>query len=109
MKIAVIGSRGVSRINFELVGAKPGDVIVTGGARGVDSLAEVEALEAGFDVVVFIPEYGKFGRAAPHVRNRQVVDASDRVVAFWDGTSRGTKGTIDYARRRGKPVDVVAV
>ena len=109
MRIAVVGSRGVSAIDFALVGAKPGDVVVSGGARGVDSLAAEAAEAAGIAVCVHRPDYARHGRAAPHVRNREIVADCDRLVAFWDGKSRGTAGTVALARRMGKPVRVFEV
>ena len=109
MRIAVIGSRGIDRIDFALVGAKEGDVIVSGGAKGPDSLAEEAALARGIPVTVYVPDYEKYGRAAPHVRNRMIVHSCDRLVAFWDGKSRGTASTVELARRMGKPVEVIEV
>ena len=109
MRIAVIGSRTVESIDFSLVGATDGDVIVSGGAKGVDSLAAEAALAGGLPVTVFVPDYEKYGRAAPHVRNRKIVENCDRLVAFWDGMSRGTASTIALARRQGKPVSVIEV
>lgn len=48
-------------------------------------------------------------RAAPHVRNRTIARNCDRLVAFWDGQSRGTISTVEMARRLGKPVQVITV
>jgi hypothetical protein len=107
MKIAVIGSRGISRIDCDRIGARHGDVIVSGGARGVDSLAAAWARRNGLAVVEHLPDYASYGKAAPHVRNRKIVADADRVVAFWDGKSRGTKSTIDKAVLHGKRVDIV--
>jgi len=42
------------------------------------------------------------------VRNYQIVDAAEQVVAFWDGKSRGTAHSLEYARKKGKPVRIVA-
>ena len=109
MRIAVIGSRGIAAIDFAAVGAKPGDIIVSGGAKGVDSLAAKAAEAAGLGVELHLPNYALYGRAAPHVRNREIVRACDRLVAFWDGVSRGTAGTVALARRMGKPVEVVTM
>lgn len=109
MRIAVVGSRGISSIDFALVGAKSGDIIVSGGAKGVDSLAESAARSCGLAVEVIKPNYTKYGRIAPHMRNREIVKLCDRLVAFWDGKSRGTMETVDYARRASKPVSVLAV
>lgn len=107
MRIAVIGSRGVASIDFGHVGAKPGDVIISGGARGVDSLVALEARRRQLPVVEIRPNYARYGRAAPHIRNRKIVLSCDRLVAFWDGESRGTAGTIELARRNGKEVQII--
>ena len=107
MKIAVIGSRGITAIDYARIGARPGDTLVSGGARGVDSLAAAWARRNGIAVVEHFPDYRHYGKAAPHVRNRMVVADADRVVAFWDGKSRGTKSTIEEAKRHGKPVEIV--
>ena len=107
MKIAVIGSRSVESIEFDLIGARQGDIIVSGGARGADTLAADEARRRGLEVVEFRPNYARYGRAAPHVRNSEIVESCDRLVAFWDGKSRGTASTIEKAKRLEKPVSVV--
>lgn len=109
MRIAVIGSRGIGSIDFALVGAEPGDVIVSGGAKGPDTLAAQAAEAAGLGVRVYLPNYALYGRAAPHVRNREIVADCDRLVAFWDGESKGTASTIAYAHRCGKPVQIFEV
>jgi len=57
-------------------------------------------------VIVIRPDWATFGKAAGYIRNRQIVADADRVVAFWDGHSRGTKSTIGIANRQGKPVEV---
>ena len=107
MKIAVIGSRGLARIDCDQIGARCGDIIISGGARGVDSIAASWARRHGFAVIEHKPDYRRYGKAAPHVRNSKIVEDADRVVAFWDGKSRGTKSTIDKALKHGKRVDIV--
>ena len=108
MKIAVIGSRTLSVNNLDELIPTECTEIVSGGARGVDSSAAAFARARGIMLTEFIPDYDKHGRSAPLVRNRLIVEYSDAVFAFWDGTSRGTKYTIDYARRLGKPVKIFA-
>lgn len=107
MKIAVIGSRGLNRIDCAKIGARQGDVIVSGGAKGVDSIAAAWARRRGLAVIEHKPDYRRYGKAAPHVRNALIVADADRVVAFRDGKSRGTKSTIDKALKHGKQVDIV--
>lgn len=108
MRLAVVGSRsfsdydrlcqGISNLNI------PIECIVSGGAKGVDSLAARYVKENDLPLVEYLPEYSKYGRSAPILRNRQIVDNADCIIAFWDGASRGTKDSIDYARRQGKKV-----
>jgi len=81
--------------------------IVSGGAKGADSLAEKVALISEIPVKVFQPDWDKHGKAAGHIRNQQIVDNSDIIVAFWDGESKGTKDTIDKARRAKKPTFII--
>jgi len=109
MKLLIAGSR--STTDFDLSPHVPEGVelIITGGAKGVDTLAEVYARERGIPVLTVKPCYGKYGRAAPIRRDEEMVDMADGVLVIWDGVSRGSKHTADYARKRGKPLTVVTV
>ncbi len=106
MKIAVVGSRGIDEIDIGELLPDGATEIVTGGARGVDTCAAAYAEKHGLALTVFLPEYEKYGRAAPLVRNRRIVDCADAVVAVWDGRSKGTFSVISYCKRVGKSVDV---
>ena len=106
MKIAIVGSRNIENADIGRY-VSAGDEIVSGGARGADALAAEYARENGIKLSVFLPEYERFGRAAPIIRNRQIVDYADKVVAFWDGSSRGTLSVIKYAEKVGKPCETV--
>lgn len=55
----------------------------------------------------FILDYHRYGRAAPIIRNRRIVEYADRVIAFWDGKSKGTKMVIEYAEKVGKECRIV--
>lgn len=107
MKIAIIGSRGLTVNNFEDYIPEDCTEIVSGGAKGIDTCAKVYAEKAGLPITEFLPEYARYGKGAPLVRNRTIVDYADGVLAFWDGVSRGTKSVIDYAKKIGKPVTVI--
>jgi len=85
----------------------PGCTVISGGARGVDHVAETAARVRGLEMLVFVPDWHRHGRSAGIIRNRMIVEACDVVAAFWDGESRGTKSTIDIAKSLDKPVRVV--
>ena len=106
MKIAIIGSRNICIKDFsQYLGI--GDEVVSGGANGIDTCAADYARKNGLLLTEFLPEWERFGRAAPIVRNKQIVDYADRVIAFWNGTSKGTLSVIRYAQKTGKPCEVV--
>lgn len=92
---------------IDYVNALPADtVVVSGGARGVDRTAAQTARARGLQVKEFIPNWN-MGKGAGFIRNEQIVNAADRVVAFWDGKSSGTAHSISLADRAGKPVIVI--
>ncbi|MDE6590656.1 MAG: DUF2493 domain-containing protein, partial [Oscillospiraceae bacterium] len=64
---------------------------VSGGAKGIDAGARYYALEHGLKLTEFLPEYGRYGRGAPLRRNITIIENADIVLAFWDGSSRGSK------------------
>lgn len=109
--LAVIGSRSFSRYPLlyraldELAQTVPLAGIVSGGARGADELAARYARERGLPLQEFLPEYSRYGRRAPLVRNeliiREVADKGGVVIAFWDGLSAGTGHALKLARKLG--------
>ena len=106
MKIAVIGSRSIVVKDLGKY-LSTAEEIVSGGAIGVDSCAAEYAKKNGVRLTVFLPEYERYGRAAPIVRNKQIVDYADEVIAFWDGKSKGTLSVIKYAEKTGKSCKVI--
>jgi D-arabinose 1-dehydrogenase-like Zn-dependent alcohol dehydrogenase len=79
-------------------------VVVSGGARGVDTLAAEYARARGIKVVEIRPNWKKHGRAAGFHRNGEIVNCADDVAAFWNGTSNGTLDTVKKAVQANKPV-----
>ena len=109
MKIAVIGSRGLIVRDLEIYLPEETTEIVSGGARGVDTSARIYAKAHGIKLTEFLPDYNKYGKIAPLVRNLEIIDYADEVYAFWDGTSRGTKYVIENCRRKKKRVRVFMI
>ena len=106
MKLAIVGSRNLSDIALDEYVTDEVSEIVSGGAVGVDRCAAAFARRRGIILTEFLPEYETYGRAAPIVRNKQIVDYSDEIIAFWDGKSKGTLSVIKYAKQCGKPCTV---
>jgi hypothetical protein len=82
-------------------------VVVSGRARGADLIGERWANEYGYEIDSHPANWDLYGKSAGYIRNCEMVDVCDGVVAFWDGISKGTKHTIDYAGQKGKPCVVV--
>jgi len=80
--------------------------IVHGGCRGVDTLAGDWAREHGVPVRIFPARWREHGRAAGPIRNRQMAEYAQVLIAFWDGESRGTKNMIWEAERNGVYVHI---
>lgn len=104
MKVAIIGSRTLKITDMEAFVPEETTEIVSGGALGVDTCARKFAEESGLLYTEFLPEYDRYGRAAPIRRNDQIIDYADLVIALWDGISRGTKYVIDRCQAVGKPL-----
>lgn len=106
MRVAVIGSRGLLVDNLEKYLPDDTTEIISGGAKGVDSSAREYALRQGLKLTEYLPEYSRYGRAAPLKRNITIIENADLVLAFWDGTSRGTKFVIDSCKKRNIPIKI---
>ncbi len=112
MKTIIAGSR--SFINFNIMNRhleslKPNiSEVVSGGARGADDLGELWGLRNKIPCKVFYADWS-LGNSAGIQRNRLMGDYADSLIAFWDGTSPGTKHMIDYMTSLNKPVNVVKI
>ena len=117
MKLAIVGGRDfdnytlMESILWDLLKIKgsdvPQDTIISGGARGVDSLAKKYAVEESIPYLEFPAEWNKYGKSAGFIRNQTIVDNCDMVLAFWDGKSAGTADTIAKAKKAKKPTFIV--
>lgn len=111
--LLVSGSRGLvdapwceARIAEALAqwALKPEDValLVNGNAAGVDTIARRWALKESIPVKLFKPDWGRHGKAAGMIRNREMLKEATHVIALWDGRSPGTKMVVDAAKAQGK-------
>lgn len=107
MKLAVIGSRNLTNVDLASYISKEVNEIVSGGAIGVDTCAAQYARRQGLKLTEFLPEYKLYGRAAPIVRNKLIVDYADKVLVFWNESSKGTLSVIRYAEKVGKTCEIV--
>lgn len=81
-------------------------VIVSGGATGVDAMAERYAKENSFPFELFSADWNRYGKSAGPKRNEQMVQVADYVIAFWDFQSRGTKSLIEFTKQYNKPLRI---
>jgi len=101
MRTIIAGSRGITDYDFVNGIIRDSGIlistIISGGAKGVDSLAIRYAKDNNIPYELFIPDWDKYGKRAGILRNCEMGDVADALIAIWDGTSRGTKHMIDYA------------
>lgn len=108
MKVIIAGTRDfndyhavkstVSRTCWELT------EVVSGGASGADALGEEYAMHNGIALKIFKADWDKHGKAAGPIRNREMAQYADGLIAFWDGLSKGTMNMIQEARNAGLKV-----
>ena len=103
MIVAVIGSRDIDLKDVGKYIPRECMKLVSGGARGVDRAVREYADKNGIPIDEILPNYARYQRRAPLVRNKEIVDRAEIVIAFWNGRSRGTKFVIDYCKKIGKP------
>jgi predicted Rossmann fold nucleotide-binding protein DprA/Smf involved in DNA uptake len=109
MKLLIIGSRSITDFDLSPYITPEVDTIISGGARGVDSLAEKYADDHRLSKYIMRPRYDLFGRVAPIRRNEQMVDMADAVLIIWDGYSKGTQHTLKYAKKMGKSFTLIKI
>jgi predicted Rossmann fold nucleotide-binding protein DprA/Smf involved in DNA uptake len=110
VKVAIVGSRHFSepdRVSDYVAALPRGASIITGSASGVDAAATRAARTKGIPVQVMPASFDELADASKSAaRNQRLIDACDVLVAFWDGTSKGTRNTVDRALDSGKEVHI---
>jgi hypothetical protein len=111
--IAIVGSRSFT--NYEVFKEKLNNLpisfinctVVSGGAKGADSLARKFAIENKLIMKEFLPNWNLHGREAGFIRNVDIIKNSDIVIAFWDGKSAGTKHSIELSKKFNKKLFII--
>ncbi|MBO5883524.1 MAG: hypothetical protein J6Q78_03880 [Clostridia bacterium] len=107
MKLLIVGSRSITNFDLSPYITKNIDTIISGGACGIDSVAEEYADMHRLSKYIIRPRYELYGRAAPIKRNEEMVDIADAVLIIWDGKSKGTQYTLKYAQKKNKQITLV--
>jgi hypothetical protein len=113
MKVIIAGSRTITDIGIVAMAVIESgfqiDEVVSGGARGVDRLGELWAERWRIPVKRFPADWNKFGKSAGPIRNKEMGDYADALIAVWDCKSSGTGHMIGYATGKGLKVYVKKV
>lgn len=112
-KVIIAGTRDFSDYSLmekkcdHILKGKCNIEVVSGVARGADKLGEVYAKNRGFSVKQFQAKWSELGVSAGYVRNAEMAEYADALIAFWDGKSKGTKHMIDLAKKADLQVRVI--
>ncbi len=113
MKVIIAGGRDFndynllkSSCNTILVNQKEIE-IVSGTANGADKLGERYAEDMGYLTKQFPADWDRHGKKAGFIRNRQMAEYADALIAFWGGRGKGTEMMISIARTLGLKVRVI--
>jgi len=113
MKLAIIGSRTFNdyillQETLKIYLPKI-TLVVSGAAKGADSLGERWALENNIQTLIFPAEWDKYGKRAGYIRNESIIKSCDYAVAFWDGESKGTAHSLFLCKKYNKYVDIIKI
>ena len=109
MRLLIAGSRQINDFDFTEYISDDVDTILSGGAKGIDTLAEAFADKHRFSKIILRPQYKTYGKAAPLKRNEDLIKMADKILVIWDGNSKGTKYTINYAKKLNKDLQIIIV
>ena len=109
-KVIICGSRAIKTTDLVVECIKNSSFnpteVICGGAEGVDKIAEIWAKANNIPCKLFLPDYSEYDRAAPIIRNIEMLKEGEALIAIWDGFSMGTKHMITRATKMGMPMKV---
>lgn len=101
--VLICGSRSIKNLQISrYIRPSSCGAIVHGGAVGVDSITDSWAKANNLETIIYKPNYKVYGKRAPLVRDEEMVEFCDVVIAFYDGVSKGTLYTVNYAKKIGR-------
>ena len=106
MKVIIAGSRNFN--NYDFLQNKINELklniteIVCGEARGADLLGRQYGINNNIPVKSFPADWGKYGKSAGYIRNKEMAEYADYLIAFWDGNSKGTNNMINIMKNINK-------
>jgi len=111
MKLAIIGSRTFNDYdvlcdNLESM-INTTTLVVSGAAKGADSMGERWAKDNGIKTLIFPAEWDKYGKRAGYIRNEDIIKNCEFCVAFWDGVSKGTMHSVSLCKKYNKPYKII--
>jgi hypothetical protein len=115
MRVIIAGGRDFNdyellkdKVDYILRNRQDEDIeIVSGKARGADSLGEKYAKEKGYQIKEFPADWDTYKKRAGYIRNEEMANYASHCICFWDGQSRGTKHMIDIAKREKLNIRVI--
>ena len=110
MKVIIAGGRDFTdaKLAYSCIRehVSPNDTIISGHARGADEIGERYAHDNSLPLEIYPADWNRYGRSAGYIRNAVMAEAADKLIAFWDGRSRGTKNMIETAKKQSLEVIV---
>jgi hypothetical protein len=113
IKVIIAGGRDFNDLNLlfknceEILKEYSEIEIVSGGARGADKMGEYYANKKEYQIKRFPAQWEKYGKSAGYIRNKEMSEYGDLLIAFWDGSSKGTKNMIDLAESKKIPTHII--